>query len=421
MKLIFTCACLVLLMVAKAQPDSLAIYYQLSISTYKDKNYEDFLRYTRQANDLRPNHPSLSYNLACAYALNDEKVAAVDALKQYLQMNASMAFAEDTDLQSLRGFPPFDQLTGEVDALLRSEEKSVAFLKTSQTGHHFESITYDSRTSGLLIGSVRSRSVLRLHQGKQEVLVDSASDPGIFAVMGLDIDEEKNLLWICTAALPEMSGYADSLKNKSSVFALDLSTGILKSRYAISDATAGDLVVAKNGSVYVSDGLRNRIYKVNPEGVTVMKDLPSLFNLQGLALDPSEANLYIADYITGLYKLELSSGLLTRIRSNGLYSEKGIDGLLFYRDHLIAIQNGTSPKRVWMGRLSSGQTAIRDIALIDQHVPGSGEPTQGVIVGDALYYLSNSAWDSYEKGTYIPERTEDLTIRKAGLIPLLIE
>lgn len=65
---------------------------------------------------LRPQDPGVLYNLACAYALMDNPVMAIQNLKQCFELDttksARIAAASDPDLAVLRGDPSFNELLG---------------------------------------------------------------------------------------------------------------------------------------------------------------------------------------------------------------------------------------------------------------------------------------------------------------------
>jgi hypothetical protein len=215
-----------------------------------------------------------------------------------------------------------------------------------------------------------------------------------------------------------MNDYSDSLANLSSVFAIDLYTGNVLKTFMVKNATLGDIISDTKGNAIASDSHRNKLYNFSLAGYQVLMELPKeIINLQGLALN--KKSLYIADYLTGLYEINLDDQSLNKLDNNGLYSDKGIDGLLFYKDGLIAFQNGTTPKRVFS--LGLDKSIVTQVKTIDQSLAYEGESTQGVIVKNELVFIASSAWNAYPKGPYDPEQAEDLAIRKLELINFLIK
>ncbi|MFT6883494.1 MAG: hypothetical protein ACJAVY_002299 [Marinoscillum sp.] len=400
----------------QAQESSLKVLYEESIAAYEAKDYKSFLGYSIRLNDIRPNHPTLSYNLAAALALNNKEDDAIAALKHHLGMNASKAYMKDDDFISLRESESYIQIEAYVDSLNTRIERSKLSLTLPQKEDHFESITHDPADNSFYLGSVNTRSVLKFQRGVLVKYLSGRVD--LFAVMGLDIDKKRNVLWICSASLPQMNDYSDSLANLSSVFAIDLYTGNVLKTFMVKNATLGDIISDTKGNAIASDSHRNKLYNFSLAGYQVLMELPKeIINLQGLALN--KKSLYIADYLTGLYEINLDDQSLNKLDNNGLYSDKGIDGLLFYKDGLIAFQNGTTPKRVFS--LGLDKSIVTQVKTIDQSLAYEGESTQGVIVKNELVFIASSAWNAYPKGPYDPEQAEDLAIRKLELINFLIK
>ncbi len=76
--------------------------YNASVKSYESKDYKTFLQLTQKLDSLRPFHPTYTYNLASAYALNDNKEKAFATLQKMVLMNNTTAFETDDDFKSLR-------------------------------------------------------------------------------------------------------------------------------------------------------------------------------------------------------------------------------------------------------------------------------------------------------------------------------
>jgi len=77
----------------------------------------------------------------------------------------------------------------------------------------------------------------------------------------------------------------------------------------------------------------------------------------------------------------------------GRFALNGIDGLYSTGEILVAVQNGTAPERVMIFRLNHSLSEITSEAVIERASRTLGDPTHGVIVGTAFYYIANSGWD----------------------------
>jgi hypothetical protein len=76
---------------------------------------------------------------------------------------------------------------------------------------------------------------------------------------------------------------------------------------------------------------------------------------------------------------------------------KGTDGLYFYQNQLIGIQNGIFPNRVIALKLDKSQSQATDYQILENNHPEFNEPTLGTIVRNTLYYVANSCWNCYDK------------------------
>jgi hypothetical protein len=123
---------------------------------------------------------------------------------------------------------------------------------------------------------------------------------------------------------------------------------------------------------------------------------PEFWNIQGMAFSPNEEILFIADYIKGVFRLALKTKDLVLMAAPEKFSMKGIDGIYFYKNSLLAIQNGVTPNRATRYTLNSTMNSIIKSEIIDRAHPAFGEPTLGVVSGDSFYYIANSQWGGYD-------------------------
>jgi hypothetical protein len=94
-----------------------------------------------------------------------------------------------------------------------------------------------------------------------------------------------------------------------------------------------------------------------------------------------------------------------------------MDGLFFYGNSLIAIQ--TEQKRINRDVLDAGRKRVERAEVLESYIPLFDEPTTGVIVGDALYYIANSHNDLFDRDGKIfpPEKLRDVIILRVEIPP----
>ena len=128
---------------------------------------------------------------------------------------------------------------------------------------HIESISIGIQTGEYFFGTVRNRSIYYYKDGQLKPWIDSNSLESLYAVMGLQISHDNESLWVCTAALPQIEGYSENLKGKSSVFEIDIASKKVITKATIESGSAfGDLIIDKEGTALISDGSGNKIYSI---------------------------------------------------------------------------------------------------------------------------------------------------------------
>jgi hypothetical protein len=115
-----------------------------------------------------------------------------------------------------------------------------------------------------------------------------------------------------------------------------------------------------------------------------------------IARERSPKRMFVPDYARGIGILDLATKNVVWIDSGRRHALQGIDGMYFREGELIAVQNGASPERVIVFRMDSGLTHVVSEKMIERATPTLGDPTHGVIVGNAFYYIANSGWSELD-------------------------
>ncbi|MTI40815.1 hypothetical protein [Fulvivirga lutimaris] len=399
--------------------DSLMYYYNKSTEAYKQKDYPLFLSSLEKANSLRPNHPTLVYNLAAAYSLNDNQEKSIKTLKGLILMNSKTSIEGDSDFISLNLHAEFLELTKLKESLEQRFQNSRVYKQIEIQNIHPEGMAYDNKNKNFYFGGVNKRNIVQYSQdGSITQLINFKTDSDIFSVMGIEYDQKNKVLWACTGALPEMMDYNDSLKGRSSILALDQNGKILKKHVLEGNHMFGDLKILDDGSVLISDTGENRIYKItlNTEPELWFDLSQKVWNLQGLAMSDREEYLYLSDYISGLYRINLKNREVEKVNLPETVSDKGFDGIYYYKNQLIGIQNGVSPKKTWLLQLDKSGLGVAKAKVIDQALDILDEPTQGILIDNRFLYIANSPWAHYKEGQF-----DNSNIVKTTILEYIIE
>lgn len=385
-----------------AQND-LQTLYARATEAYNQGDYAAFLKDMQQVNELRPNHPTVLYNLSIAYTKNELTDQALRTLERVVWMNTNYPLDTDTAFNSINELSAFEHLVSlkrEMEIPLRNSKTFRTIDKKYIT--HAEGITYHQASGSFFLGDVRERKIIRLLADGS--VVDFAHGPDLLSIMGMDVDEKRGLMWVCSSPMDEMlKREGETGKKNARLLAFDIKTGKqIHSAIATSpEALFGDLIVAGNGDVYTtsSSAAHAAIYKydVKTQKFELFQLFEDLVSLQGLAFDDLEENLFFTDYREGLFKLNLGSGILTKLMNYTRQSLKGADGLYMYNGRLIAVHNGLKPFQVTAYQLNADHTAIVSFEHLDRALPEMGEPTLGTLVDGDLYYIANSPWPYYDR------------------------
>jgi sugar lactone lactonase YvrE len=388
--------------------------YARAAGAYEAHDTAGFLRFAREAERLRPAHGGAVYALAAAHALAGHDAEALAALRRFAALGYVADVAADSDFVSLRGRPAFAEIRRAIDRNAAPLAPGRPAFTLPDRDLLTEGIAYDPGARSFFIGSVRHRKIFRINeQGRASEFIAPGRD-GLWAPLGMRVDSVRKVLWVASAAVPQMSGYqpADSLR--SGLFRFDLSTGALTGRFEVPadrrPHVLGDLTISRAGDVYASDSRGPVIYRVRA-GVDTLErftESPLLLSAQGLALDPDERTLYVADYARGVLRVDLASRRVRLVPTDTSVLTLGIDGLYVAGRALIAIQNGVSPARVARLTLDPAGDRILRGDVLERARPDYAEPTLGVIVGDELFYVANSQWERFRDDGEIdaPERLQ---------------
>ncbi|MGW8123988.1 SMP-30/gluconolactonase/LRE family protein [Roseivirga echinicomitans] len=395
-------------------------YYQTGLAAYESKDYKTYLESMEAIDNMRPNNPTVVHHLARAYALNGRKIRSIQRLNQLLLMDASFDFQENDDFKSIRRNKGYDALVALQAQLTRVEEHDEVF-RTIDIGEiHPESFVI-MENGDILLGSIRDKKIIRVDpDGGKIDLVKTE-----YAVLGMHIDPANGLLWAATAAMPEMIDYNLADKGKSLIMQIDPNSGVVIQGLEYNEATTiGDIAIDNHSRIWLSNSLEPTLGRDNTDttdytGAFIRKqfDLTNgFFNLQGLALNDDEKYLYLADYITGIHRIDTETDDIVKVFAPEEILLKGIDGLYYYDNTLIAIHNGVKPYRVMQYFLDDTGQHILFGRVINQGGASLGEPTLGQVKDGYFYYLANSPWTAYnDEGEFDLSKVKPIEIRRIKL------
>ena len=374
--------------------------YREGVKAYESKDYLAFVRAMQSADSVRPNTYSILYNIAGGQALAGQSDAALMSLRKAVWINVSKQFMNDSDFVSIWNSPGMKDVFALIDSINKPVSMTDAGFTLEDNSFHPEGIAYDAKTKRFFIGSIRQRTIAVRDEKGNVVTNFFEKQSQLYCVMGMKVDEKRRALWVATSVMPEMIGYADSLQGKAAVARFNIDSGDLEKIYSIDgEHVFGDLVIHPSGDVYVSDSGEPSLYKISSKDdqLKLWLTFPTAWNLQGLDFSSDGNTLFVADYISGLYRVTLKTQTIGKIGFDTPNALRGIDGLYFYKNSLLALQNGTNPLRACRYYLNNDQTRITKMEFVEKATDNLGEPTLGVVSGDTFYFIANSPWGAYDR------------------------
>jgi hypothetical protein len=264
-----------------------------------------------------------------------------------------------------------------------------------------EDMVCNRANGSFLISSVRKRKILRLSAMSEIKDFITQTNPPLWGVFALGLDLPRHTLWATTATIPVSPPYTAEDADRSAVLAFDASSGKLVGRYPGSRGgkhSFGDLTVAPGGEVYVSDGVGGGVYTIASAGgsqLTSLVEPGALGSPQTPALSADGSHLFVPDYMRGIAIVDPTTHAVRWLEHPPELALFGIDGLYLEGHTLVAIQNGTAPKRIITLQLNTTLDGVVSWRVLLARAPGLGDPTHGCLYHGEFSFIANSGWDQF--------------------------
>lgn len=261
-----------------------------------------------------------------------------------------------------------------------------------------EGITYDSVKKEFYISSIHKNKIIRFANNRYTDFIGAGQD-GFTGGLGMQIDYQRRILWACT-------GDIDGKFFNTGVYAFDLKTGKLLNKISYPRDTVptlfNDLLVMDNGDVYITNTFQHSIWLWKSGA-----GKPEQLHLRGgtrypngITASPDKKILFIATS-QGIKRLVPGTDSVSLLVSSDSVPANGVDGLVYYKNSLIGIQNIAPDKKqhaVVRYYLSQDATNITRTLIIDRGNRYFNIPTTAVLAGKSLFVLANSQLDALTEG-----------------------
>jgi hypothetical protein len=347
---------------------------------------------------LRPDSPRYLHNLAATAALTGQKAEALATLRQLAALGVVTPVATDRDFASLQSSPEFTDIVRRLAANLAPTGAVETLAELGGQTGLLEGLAWRERTDDLFWGDVHRRCIWR--RDRTGTLTRfTAEDEELLGVFGLAIDEQRHALWAAMSALPEMSGFTPAQQGQAALAEFDLTTGDLRRVLPVPgdgrDHVLGDLVVAPDGTIYLTDSAAPIVWQFAPadEGLIKFIESPEFVSLQGIALGGH--TLLVTDYSNGLFTIDRESLAIRALAPPQNTTLLGLDGLVPVPGGVVAVQNGLVPPRLLRLTFSADTTAITRVDVLAAGLPGLEDLALAATVGNRVAVVAGSGWAGF--------------------------
>lgn len=372
------------------------------VTAYEAQDYPAMRAAALKSLDARPAYPGGLFNLALAEVLGGDAEASLHALNELLAKKIDFGADEADEFAPLHDLPGWDAYATAVTDLYHPIGDATVAYRHWQRDFIPEGIA--AGTGGeLYLGSIRHGEIVRIGE-----TLARASDGPHWSVFGMRLAADGRL-WFVSSAISEFAALDPADEGKTGLFAIDTNSGEIVVRALLHSTgnkqVLGDLILVDADTIFLADQTDGIVYRYTISGgeFATVVERGHFGSPQGLVLDESGAYLYVADYIGGLYRLELATGEIGRVTPIDSASDYGIDGLYRYGNKLVAIQNGIRPNRVVQFELSADGSAVIASRVLAMNLPEFDEPNLGVMRGDEFLFIANSHWNRFEQDGGLPD------------------
>jgi sugar lactone lactonase YvrE len=373
---------------------------------------------------LRPDFPRILVNLAAAQVANDRLDEAVATLERLAALGLHSPVEKQEEFAALRPRKDFQAVVKKLAGNLYPKGSGeIAFALREVTGL-LEGIAWREKTGVFYFGDVNGRAVWRrTKDGALERLTPEGDE--LYGVFGLALDEASGTLWAATSAVPAMRGFTPDQDGTAALAEIDLESGAIRRVIPVARASGdqqshvlGDLALAADGSVFVTDSGAPTLWRLPPGGRSLQPvvESPEFLSLQGIVLVSTDTAV-LSDHANGLLRVDLAQRVVRRLDAPPDTTLIGLDGLVLAPEgHVLAIQNGLRPNRILRVVLDAAADTVEKVTVLESGHITMAAPSLGCIGPDGdLYYIGNAGWTRFENTDGQPSAPRSVPIFRTKL------
>lgn len=381
---------------------------------------ESEIKHLQQLTNVHPDDPVLLYNLAADYAEKCDVPTTLKLLHQVAAATGGLDPGEYRGFAYLRDTPEFEAIVAQIRLKNKPKIQSKAAFVIREPDLFPEGMAYARYNGRIYAGSVQRKIVWTDKTGELHDLVKAGEDKLAY-VAGLHVDETRKELWAVSTRFgdtAELAGTAPGLfkYDLTSGKRLDIFISQNKSSAYLNDLT----VTPSSGKAYVTNTMEGSVYctKTGSHELELFLAPGTVPGANGITISDDEKTLFVAGDF-GIYRVDLGTRYSAPLQKMSNVIDASIDGLYFYRQSLVGIQNAIHPGRVVRFYLDPTLTKITGWEILETYNLAFENPTTGSLDGDSLLFIANTQLHKWQPGKPLPAPSSlhDVQILRISLSP----
>jgi len=278
--------------------------------------------------------------------MGNEK-SSLDFLELAIHLGLAFDMEQDSAFWAFKNHAEFEEIQTKIEHLKQPIYNSKAAFSLSEKDMIPEGIAYDPVEQNFYLGSTYKSKVVKVDiNGIANDFAKQRQD-GLRTVLGMKVDAKRGILWVCsTVNDPPPKNVNREDIGWSGIFKYDLKTGRLIKKYTVQQQGEthlfNDISLTKQGDVFITDSGFSAIYIIphQKDELELFLKSDAFSYPHGIALFPDEKTLCVANWGIGIFTIDIKTKDFSLIASPDSITTYGIDGLYFYENSLIAVQNG---------------------------------------------------------------------------------
>ena len=342
-------------------------------------------------------------------------------LEKLAEKGIDFGVDQDRDFESIKSNKRFKHIISILDRYRKTINNSKVAYILDERDLLPEGIAYDPVSKRIFLSSIYKRKIIQIDESGIFSDFTSEKQDNLYSTLGMEVDSKRRHLWVCNSGEINMKDFKSEDSGQATIHKYDLSGKLLKIYRSTKNEfhEFNDLTINPSGDVYITDSQTGQIFFIHHvrDSLELLFDEGLFIGSNGISLTPDGRILFVAAYSEGVYKVNLDNLNYQLINSSKDGTLYGIDGLYFYKNSLIAVQNGIQPDRIARYFLSDDLGSVTKCEIIEMNNDFFDEPTTGVIAGDTFYYIANSQLRAFDQdGNIFPNnQLKDVTILKTEL------